>query len=299
MKMILVVGSRDFGKKNDPNVIAANIDNAENGITSRVVFWEDIHFKIVTGQVAVSFGDELLETLNPSLVVAFGWYKNRANSLYRDIAFSFAQVLNSRGISFWNSEMLVQRSTSKLSCMVQLALTGVRIPQTTFSLSKKHLQQATLPFVAKAPAASRGNSNFLVDSEEVRARLLKDSERFLVQPFLENDHDLRVVCYNGAPASAFKRSRLSSSTHLNNTSQGGRAEMISLDTLPEELLTETSNICHIMKREMAGVDFIPDPSASYGYSCLEVNAIPQLTSGEYVEQKMEMFKNVIKETISE
>ena len=44
-----------------------------------------------------------------------------------------------------------------------------------------------------------------------------------------------------------------------------------------------------MQREMAGIDLIPDSSAPGGYACLEVNAIPQLTSGYGVDVKMSEF----------
>ncbi len=56
--------------------------------------------------------------------------------------------------------------------------------------------------------------------------------------------------------------------------------------MPGGLLTEAERICTIMNREMAGIDFIPDTTSKIGYSCLEVNAIPQLTSGFDFERKM-------------
>jgi D-alanine-D-alanine ligase-like ATP-grasp enzyme len=48
-----------------------------------------------------------------------------------------------------------------------------------------------------------------------------------------------------------------------------------------------------MNRELAGIDFIPDATAHFGYACLEVNAIPQLTSGYDVAVKMAEFTNSI------
>jgi len=44
---------------------------------------------------------------------------------------------------------------------------------------------------------------------------------------------------------------------------------------------------------MAGIDFIPDAESPYGYSCLEVNALPQLTSGTDVDKKMSTLYNVV------
>ena len=63
----------------------------------------------------------------------------------------------------------------------------------------------------------------------------------------------------------------------------------------QNMLTESEKICIIMNRQLAGIDFIPDSSSPYGYSCLEVNAIPQLTSGYDVTTKMKKLSESIEE----
>lgn len=295
MKNVLIVGSKKHGTKNDPAVIASTVKSSHTD--AYLVYWEDIEFDIKTGKVTVFFNTKNLDELTIDLVIAVGWYKNGNNSIYRDVAYAFAKYLEHRDIRFWNTEMGTQRSVTKLSCMVELALQELPVPSTKFSLSQNHLKNQQLPFIAKAPAASRGNANYFVQDEAGRAEILKSNDRFLVQSFLPNDHDIRIICFGGQPVLALKRSRRDSSTHLNNISQGGSAQWMPLEELNSKILTMCEKICNSMNRELAGIDLIPDASSPLGYSCLEVNAIPQLTTGSDVDVKMEMLRKIIKEKI--
>lgn len=290
---ILVIGSQNSGAKNDPNVLAGSL--ADAGHRAEVVFWEDLAFTIQTSDVQLRFGGVDPFAEKPDLVIAVGWYKSGRSSIYRDVAYSVALYLTHRGIAFWNGEMAQQRSTTKLSCMVQLALEGISVPTTHFSLKTANvLDSFELPVVAKAAAASRGRSNFLIETEEDIKDLLVEDAHYLVQPFLVNDHDLRVICFGSRPALVLRRARAKDAdTHLNNTSQGGTAEWLPIDTIDEQLLTISEKICRIMKRDMAGIDFIPDKSSPFGYSCLEVNAIPQLTSGHDTDMKLKAFVSAV------
>ncbi len=294
MKNVLVIGSRFSGTKNDPSVIAQSI--ASDIVVPRLVYWEDLVFDISTNNVSVTVEGADLFSTPIDLVIAVGWYKSGARSLYRDVAYSFALVLADKGITYWNTEMGNQRSTSKLSTMVHLALNDISVPRTLFSLSS-HLLEGMLsfPFIAKAVAASRGNLNFLIKDASETARFVDEKVYFILQPFLLNDHDLRVICFGGKPNLVLKRSRgESSNTHLNNTSQGGNAEWIPLSLIDSRLLTFCEKISTISGREMAGIDLIPDESAPYGYSCLEINAVPQLTSGTDTDKKMTAFREALR-----
>jgi glutathione synthase/RimK-type ligase-like ATP-grasp enzyme len=294
MKHVLIIGSRHAGTKNDPIVLANSL--ADQTVKTTLIYWEDIVIRVLSGEVSVSSSEGELSQLNPDLVISVGWYKSGAMSLYRDVAFATALYLDSKGIRFWNREMIQQRSTSKLSCMVQLALNGVPVPDTNFSLSNSVIDDQPLPFIAKAAAASRGRANYMIDTEESRSAIDKSEAHFLVQPLLENDHDLRVICMGGEAQLILKRSRdTESETHLNNISQGAKGEWLTLTDVNAQLLTISQKACRILGRDLAGIDFIPDLSSPFGYSCLEVNAIPQLTSGQDVDIKMTALIKTINE----
>lgn len=293
MKKVMIIGSRQSGLKNDPSVIAANISS--NGVSSEVVYWEDLLFDISTGSVKITVGDKDILADKIDLVIAIGWYKNGKKSIYRDIAFSLALVLKRKGIPFWNSEMSNQRSITKLSCMVQLALENVSIPKTYFSLGvDKAIEKLDMPFIAKAAGASRGASNFLIKSDQDLDQVRESDAYFVIQPYLENDHDLRVICFNGKPTLILRRARKQGAmTHLNNASQGADATWIEMSDINPSVLTISEKVCKITNREMAGIDFIPDVSSPNGYSCLEVNAVPQLTSGIDSNIKLAAFAKAV------
>ena len=286
MKHIVIVGSKKIGSKNNPHVLAASL---EGKARVTVVCWEDLVFSISSHEVSV-LRDDVAVFDAADQVIALGWYKNGKQSVYRDVALSLALYLQEKGVPFWNSEMIRQRSTSKLSCMMMLALAGIAVPTTRFSLKlEKALEGQPLPRIVKAVSASRGRDNYLVKTDEDAEERKRAGGYYLVQEYLPNDHDLRVLCFGGKPRLVLRRSRVSQETHLNNTSQGGAAQWIPLEGISEKVLTESYKICTIMQREMAGIDLIPDSSAPGGYACLEVNAIPQLTSGYGVDVKMSEF----------
>ena len=296
MKHVIIIGSRNSGSKNNPDEIARHIASSDTQVIR--VHWEDIIFSIKSGIVSVTAGDVDLLSSKTNLVIAVGWYKNGSKSIYRDVAFSLALALRHNEITFWNSEMLHQRSTTKLSAMVQLALEGIPVPDSTFSIDTKIAlnTRPSFPYVIKAVAASRGRSNFLIENEEQLKNTDLSEGYFVIQPFLSNDHDLRVICFNGNPSLILRRSRaVNSETHMNNTSQGGMANWIELSDVSPELLTLSTKVCTIMGREMAGIDLIPDNSSRFGYSCLEVNAVPQLTSGTDSDKKLTAFSEAIRD----
>jgi glutathione synthase/RimK-type ligase-like ATP-grasp enzyme len=288
---IAIIGSRHFGNKNDPAIIAANL-----GTT--LYYWEDLLLDIKPSDVKIFAGNENILETGFDLFICLGWYKNGNNSIYRDLALALALALDKKGIKYWNSEMGRQRSTSKLSQMVILALNGYLIPDTLFSLSPAQtLARLTdgTPYIVKAASASRGANNFRLTSKAEIAHVLSAPvAHFLVQSFIANDHDLRVICFAGEPRLILKRSRASDTTHLNNTSQGGSGEWLPLSDFSDEFNATCTEIAALLGREMGGIDFIETIDNNIKkYYCLEVNAIPQLTSGTDVERKMTALKQAI------
>lgn len=294
MKNILIVGSSDSGDKNDSKVVAEAFDKNRANVT--FMTWEELVFTVAISNVSVRYNDIELFDLKPDILLAFGWYKSGKKSIYRDVAYALSLYLDHHTIPYWNSEMGQQRSTGKLSSLILLALNDIAVTPTVYSLKSDILLSHTVfPAVLKASSASRGDLNYLVDSKKQAAALLKGSpNQLLAQPYLENDHDLRMIMFGGTVHKILKRARHeNAATHMNNTSKGGTAEWISTELLDKKLLTICEKICKITHREMAGIDLIPDDLSEYGYSCLEVNAIPQLTSGFDPDTKMQSLVDAV------
>jgi glutathione synthase/RimK-type ligase-like ATP-grasp enzyme len=294
MPDIVIIGSKNSQGKNDPAMIVRAL-HGNGQFQERTVWWEDLVFDIQQGDLRLEAAGQSLCDDATQLVLAVNWYKSGELHIYRDVAFAAGLYIDSKQVPVWNSEILHQRSTTKLSCMQQLAASSIPVPRTLFSLDPLLLYQAVVdrlrfPLIAKDAGASRGRSNHLVRSKEELRELLtaQTVNRYIVQPFMPNDHDLRVICFGGVPQLILRRARAKdSNTHLNNTSHGGEAHWLTIEEADAEMLKQCKEICRITGREMAGIDLIPDEHAPTGYACLEVNAIPQLTSGADAPRKLQ------------
>ena len=290
---IAIIGSKRVGEKNNPEILAASLGRE---LDIKLHYWEDLFFDIKTGDVKVLAGNTDIIAEKYDLVICIGWYKNGDDRFYRDLAYSLALVLDKHGIKYWNSEMGKQRSTTKLSQMVLLALNDILIPNTRFSLDINTLVniiERDDAYIVKAISGSRGRNNYRIGGKNAIKELL-DSNRgwMLIQEIIPNKSDLRVICFNAQPTMIFERARQNDASHLNNTSAGAEAKRLSLTDVPEEVLTQSVKIAKLTNRELAGIDMILYDNKPF---CLEVNAIPQLTTGTDTDIKMKTLAKAIKE----
>lgn len=305
MKTIILLGSKLISDKNDPNAVnSVFVEKLAGKHDIRQVNFEDLVINVSDSGVLIHDSVSGANIKDCDLVIALNWYLSTNQAPLRDIALSVANYLSSHKVKFWNSEMAEQRSTTKISSTVTLALNGFKVPKTIFSLNKTALTNETnsalqFPVICKAASASRGEHNFKVSSQAQLQEILNSSKRaMIIQEFIPNDYDLRIICFAGQPKLVIKRSRQNDQTHLNNTSQGGSAEIIELAKVEAGVLTNAQKISKIMHRELAGIDFIIDPKNNEAI-CLEVNSIPQLTSGSFVSQKLDEFAHSTNEFLAD
>lgn len=292
MKKVVLLGSRNSAGKNDVSIIQSALSGYDGKYSASVVYFEDLLFSISKDSRSVTDIESQKDLAEADLVVAMNWYRSGDYSIYRDVAFTAALYLSARGVEFWNQEILLQRSTTKLSAMMQLALAGFDIPASRFSLNTKALMSLDIdfPLILKDVAASRGRNNYLVKNKaELEARLSGSDlpNRLILQEYIENDGDLRIICLDARPKLVISRRRQSPDTHLNNTSQGARADIVPTEELDEEINQACQEICRLMGRNIAGIDLLVENKGLSRKVFLEVNAIPQLTSGSFVEEKLQ------------
>ncbi len=143
----------------------------------------------------------------------------------------------------------------------------------------------------------KGELNFVVsDSQQMQAIMeANPGRRFLLQEFIPNDSDLRILIFNFQPVLVIRRYG-DGSSHMNNTSQGGSAEIIPLEQVNEKILDDSVRAARAEKLEVAGVDIIINSDTGEHY-ILEVNQAPQISSGSFVEEKtakyVEMLQNLV------
>lgn len=224
-------------------------------------------------------------------IFLIGWSKTKALD---DIARAVAHYAAAHSIPFANSEAYHGRSFTKLSQCVIAALNGARVTPFVFSMDANHLLAATkqyfteFPFIAKAVAASRGHDNHLVTSYDQLEQILNAEYTpqmyFIVQQFIPNDGDYRILVMGGQVTIVIHRKAVGGS-HLNNTSQGGTATLIDSSTLPQKVIDDSITLAKLLRREVTGVDMVCHKETGE-YFFLEANNMPQLATGSNVPTKL-------------
>lgn len=214
--------------------------------------------------------------------------KIRASS---ELAYCVSRYCDIKGIAYFNDYKLYRSPTKILQTLTFYEL-NTHFIKTLYSSSSEILKEIIkkeldLPFILKDTVGSHGNDNYLVRSYEELDEILAKSPdiKFIAQSFFPNKCDYRMLCI-GDRTLVIRRSAVGES-HLNNTSQGGVAEIVEDGYLPEHTFIEAHRIASELGMGIAGVDLLYDEdTGAYGF--LEVNAQPQLATGAFPETKREM-----------
>ena len=264
---------------------------------------KDIVFDISTDlgvSVTNNRGEELSEY---PVVLMTNWFSHA--SIRKDIALSLGLYFAHNNIPYFNEEAEKSRSTSKLSQLVIAAYEGVPIARTIFSLnlsaaSEKAQSIMSAPFVIKDAQASRGKGNYLLKSfDEVAAHAKDHTEKnpFVFQEFIDNDGSDYRFFVAGDKRRVIKRSG-AGDTHLNNTSAGGSAELVSLDDFSDEVKNDVTTMSHRLGRLVTGIDIMFNKNTGKHYF-LEANPIPQIATGSFVDEKLETLAEALIEATKE
>lgn len=184
----------------------------------------------------------------------------------------------------------------KLYAMWRFWENGINVPKTAFG-PVEFLAEALPNFgekaVLKSVNGTKGRDNYLVSSaEEIRKITAQNPEiRYILQNFIPNDGDYRVILLNFEPKLAIYRSA-NGKDFRNNTSLGGEAGLVPLAQLDPEILELAVAAARSLNIKIAGADILQDKSTGQ-YSVLEVNRTPQLASGAFVEEKSAVLRELI------
>ena len=161
----------------------------------------------------------------------------------------------------------------------------------------KRLPELGEKAVLKDNEGSKGRHNFVVSSAtELQAKSdAYPEKRFVLQEFIPNDSDLRVIVLNGKAVMAIRRSG-DGASHLNNTSQGGSAVIVPIEQIDAEIISVCVEAARLTKLQVAGVDIMKDTRTGEFY-LLEINNAPQISSGSFVEEKSHEYAKMVKDIV--
>lgn len=174
---------------------------------------------------------------------------------------------------------------------------GIPVAKTAFG-SIDFLIQKLADFggtgVLKSVQGTKGKDNYLVHSEEeLRGIIAKNQDiNFILQEFIENDGDYRIIVTNFKPKLAIFRSS-KGNDFRNNTSVGGEAKLISLNKVDKKILKLAVASAKALNIRIAGADILPSKTGEY--TVLEVNRTPQLVTGAFPKEKQRVIKELIAE----
>jgi len=188
------------------------------------------------------------------------------------------------------------RDSSKLLQAVHFHQLDIPVARTLLVTSAVLNNEAQLgwnfPCIMKAAHGSHGNDNFVVNNmNDVKSILENQPDKhFVLQRFIPNNGDYRILII-GDGILVIGRSAVEGS-HLNNTSQGGEAVLVSVDQLPKVVIDNAKLIMKHFGMTVAGVDVIADKNTNE-FFFLEVNAQPQLMSGAFVAEKEKLISKLL------
>ncbi len=186
----------------------------------------------------------------------------------------------------------------KLSAAFEHWLVGANLPRTFYGPVEelaKRVSELGDKAILKDNRGHKGKLNFVVSSADDVLKLAQANEgvRFVLQEFITNDGDYRILVLNFKPVMAIKRTA-GEGSHLNNTSQGGTAEIVALDSLDPQIIDMAVKVSRAEGLEVSGVDIIIDANTGNFYT-LEVNHAPQISSGSFTKEKAVVYAKFVEE----
>ena len=161
---------------------------------------------------------------------------------------------------------LVRYGKPDMACkawqMLMLEKAGIEVPKTIYGslwyLYEKS-KDLVFPLIIKGSGGDRGTRVFKVDNLVEMEKLVRDlrksetdeGKRYMLQEYIPNDGDFRVLVLGEKVLGVMKRSSQSVAEFKNNYSAGGKVEVAELPEEIKQLALKAAKVCGLA---VAGVD---------------------------------------------
>lgn len=291
MKKVLVLSSAESDYTIDANqTFVREIEARLSDVAVETCHYRDVALYIAPGRIEASRLSNGVELCEYDLIYFKSFYR------YSEIASAIASYLQQEDVHYICHEIDEAISFSKLTQYARLARKRLPIIPTVF-VEKLMWQEGValierqfgFPCIFKATDAKGGDANYLVHTaDELIAAAGNHRCDFVAQQLVPNDYDLRVLIASGEVKRIIKRQRIDDSSHLNNTSKGAGATLMPVADLDERTQQVARDAASIFRREIAGVDIMTN-SETGEVVILEVNASPQVATGAFKEEKLDVY----------
>lgn len=247
----------------------------KNGLLVKIINLEDVEIFLEKGRIKVLVDGKSI--FNCKMMYF------RKTGTYRNVAFIIANVAQKRNVFFVDKFYPKTCTRGKLIQMFLLSTNNLPIPKTYHSLKfdKKKLKNAIaflkFPIVVKATNFGSGKMIFIAKTINDLRNIFKkhpDTE-FILQEFIKNTFDYRVLVLGKKPSVAEKRIRQNKNEFRNNACIGGKEVFLNLKKLPKNINLLAKQAASVMDVQVAGVDIVR--STSGRDYIFEVNPSPMLS----------------------
>jgi len=252
--------------------------------------------------------DDLTYAIDSSGAAAI--YDEQGRALFHDASFVYfksweslperasmvASYLRAKGIPFID-EAVRYAGVHKASQFWKLWAQGIAVVPTIISTHRpsRALVRDVLgdaPYLIKPIHGEKGRGVEKLASYDA---LPERTDGLLIQPYIENHGDYRVMVYGYSVRGALYRSAQEGKI-VNNTSQGAISEFLERGALGEELVGLAERAASTVECAVAGVDVIVDGNGRP--YVLEVNQGSQIVTGHFTDKKIEAFGDFMHERIA-
>lgn len=230
-----------------------NALNLRGRLTCELVHYEDIMITIGEDQETCTFyiDSEPRDITEFDLIYIHG----AGGQELRPLVASIADI---EGIPFLNHENINTQFISKAGQYLRFKRASLPIPLTMVGypkvLRKALMNTGFSQQIIKLASGSNGRDNFLINTKDNMDGCDENSV-YVMQPFITNDFDYRVIVGGEKVLLSYKRSRDKSRTHVNNVHQGGAREFTE-SPLPTHIENLAIKASIAVDREISGVDIL-------------------------------------------
>lgn len=281
--LLFAKSSVDIGLA-DPVALASLLTAANKDLEAEWAYFDDLVYAISND------GVDVFDTRNKRSITEYSVVYFRYWGAQEGHAIGAARICHLLGVPFVDQEVLRRGSQNKITQYVNLFEANIPIPKTLISSGQLLVDtystyEFTFPFIMKDKSGTRGQGNYLIKSQEHMEQVVAQNPgiTFVLQEFIANNGDYRVLVAGDEVKLVIHR-QANNDSHLNNTSQGGKATIVASDALPAKVLDDCVKASKFFGRDISGVDIVKSESDG-AYYCFEVNRAPQVEHASFETEK--------------
>lgn len=282
-------------KRKSPSMIFEKIEKEveEGGVKIIGQDFENGEIFIKENSIAIKFNGVNLKKFN---CVYFRMVRENKN-----FAFIISRLAKKYRIKYFDKLYEQTAGSTKLIQTFLLAEKGISVPRTYYSpeYSAKKISTAIkflkFPIVIKKCNTSQGRGVFLAKNKKDLIQKLSKikGKEAILQEYIENDFDYRILVLGSRVAVAEKKIRTSKTDFRSNIRLGAEEKFLPLLEVSEKIKNIAREAARTTNVQIAGVDVVMDKKGKL--FIFEVNSTPVFTLDEEISNEIpEVVKYLIK-----